>query len=362
MPEARSLPAGHAKVAFSEVISRDKPSNSNRRGSSMDTQRRISGYAVVVAVLPYLAIKIVWTVGLLLPSEQMGEPSWRAINAATAVLAAAAIVLALAFIRPWGERLPAWAVMTPVWVGTGLLVPMLLLAPVLGPAAIASDSQAGAADIWVYEQVLIMLSLVGVGIGLPVALLGYVRARWPVTFERRIDTSDLDGHLRGLYRVSAGFAAGGAVAFAVAKLYWGLGGTAGLVPTQLGARDLWWYLISLNSGLWALGGTWALRKLAFRAAGDVRAAVAAAWVASGLLFSHSLYDLMLRTDVTRAGPEQPLAQVLSGATGLTAGLLMVMTLLLVLHDRRRAWRPTSSTPEVLAARHESRAWTPQAAP
>jgi hypothetical protein len=39
-------------------------------------------------------------------------------------------------------------VVLPVWVGTGLLVPMVLLAPVLGPAAVATDRAAGAAQAW----------------------------------------------------------------------------------------------------------------------------------------------------------------------------------------------------------------------
>lgn len=82
----------------------------------------------------------------------MGEPSLRAINATTALAALVGILLGLAFSRPWGERLPAWLVVLPVWVGTGLLVPMVLLAPVLGPAAVARDQAAGPAPAWSYEQ------------------------------------------------------------------------------------------------------------------------------------------------------------------------------------------------------------------
>ncbi|GAA1382663.1 hypothetical protein [Peribacillus frigoritolerans] len=51
---------------------------------------------------------------------------------------------------------------------------MLLLAPVLGPAAMIRDQKAGAANVWVYEQIFVMVSLVGVGICLPFALAGYV--------------------------------------------------------------------------------------------------------------------------------------------------------------------------------------------
>ncbi|GGD97479.1 hypothetical protein GCM10010911_65260 [Paenibacillus nasutitermitis] len=59
-----------------------------------------------VAVMPYLLINIVWTFGLFIPTEQMGDASWRAINGATAVPSMVGILLARAFSRLWGERLP----------------------------------------------------------------------------------------------------------------------------------------------------------------------------------------------------------------------------------------------------------------
>ncbi len=138
--------------------------------------RRFCGYSAAIAVIPYFLIKIAWTFGLYIPTEQMGDASWRTINAVTAVLAAVGILLGLAFSRPWGEQLPAWLVALPVWVGTGLLVPMLLLAPVLGPAALARDMEAGAADIWSYEQIFVMFSLGGIGVFLPLAFAGYAKA------------------------------------------------------------------------------------------------------------------------------------------------------------------------------------------
>jgi hypothetical protein len=119
-----------------------------RQASRLIRLRRICGYGAAIAVTPYLLIKIVWTFGLFLPTEQMGDASWRIINAVTAILAMIGILLAMAFCRPWGERLPAWLVALPIWIGTGLLVPMLLIAPVLGPAAMIRDQEAGAADFW----------------------------------------------------------------------------------------------------------------------------------------------------------------------------------------------------------------------
>lgn len=171
--------------------------------------RKIGGYGVAVAVTPYLLIKIAWTFGMFLPRESMGGISWRAINATTAMLALVGTLLAMAFSWPWGERLPAWAVIPPVWVGTGLLVPMVLLAPVLGPAAVARDAAAGAASAWAYEQVFVIASLVGVGMGLPVALAGYAKARWPEALGGPIDQGDPPEHTRWLQvRLARAVAAG----------------------------------------------------------------------------------------------------------------------------------------------------------
>ncbi len=82
--------------------------SAERKYSRLMRLRRICGYGAAISVAPYLLIKIVWTFGIFLPTEQMGDASWRIINAVTAVLAAIGIFLAMAFCRPLGERLPAW--------------------------------------------------------------------------------------------------------------------------------------------------------------------------------------------------------------------------------------------------------------
>ncbi|UUS34564.1 MULTISPECIES: hypothetical protein [Streptomyces] len=248
--------------------------------------RRISGYGVVVAVTPYLLIKIFWTFGLFLPHERMGENSWRAINAATALLAAVAVLSAMAFGRPWGERLPAWLVALPVWVGTGLLVPVVFLAPVLGPAAMARDEQAGAGDLWAYEQMLVMVSLVGIGIGLPLGLAGYAKARWPEALGGPTDYAERPGSTRQLQISLAGLVAAGSILLGVTKLYWATGGTLGIDPALRDERDMWWHLLSFSTGAWALAGAWGLLVLTTRR-GSRRflLPMAAAWISSGTLFS-----------------------------------------------------------------------------
>jgi hypothetical protein len=160
--------------------------------------RKIGGYGAAVAVTPYLVIKVAWTFGLVLPNAEMGEPTWRAINATTAVLALGGILLGLAFSQPWGERLPAWIVLLPMWVGTGLLVPMVPLAPVLAPAAVTTDRATGASTTWSIEQIFVVVSLVGVGLGLPIAFAGYVLARWPQALRGSLDYEEPPAHTRNL--------------------------------------------------------------------------------------------------------------------------------------------------------------------
>ncbi|KRG13664.1 hypothetical protein ACA30_14265 [Virgibacillus soli] len=311
---------------------------SERKDSKLMRLRRICGYGAAITVTPYLLIKIVWTFGFFLPTEQMGDISWRIINAVTAVLSAIGILLAMAFCRPWGERLPAWLIALPIWVGTGLLVPMLLIAPVLGPAAMIRDQEAGAADFWVYEQVFVMISLFGIGIFLPLALAGYAKARWPEALGGPTNYKELPGNTLKLQIILARIVAVGCILLGVIKMVWAVGGTFGIDPATMGERDLWWHLLSLSTGVWSLAGAWGILVVASRRGTSwFLPPMAAAWISSGALFSNNLYASLsaVRLD-TPPSPEYPLAWLLTTQAGIVLGIIMGMTLLLVLHERRRA--------------------------
>lgn len=299
------------------------------------TIRRGYGYGAAISVIPYFVLKIAWTLGLFLPTDQMGDAGWRAINAATAVIAAIGILLALAFSMPWGTRLPAWLVAIPVWIGTGLLVPLLLLAPVLGPAAMLRDQMAGAADIWAFEQFFVMLSLVGVGICLPLALAGYARTRWPEAFGNSMDYSRLPGNTLRLQQTLGRLVGVGCILLGMIKVFWVAGGTLGLDPARLGERDMWWHLLTLSTGVWSFAGAWGLLILT-SSSGSRRFVpwMAAVWLASGMLFSYNLFSA-IRTD-SQLSPEHPVLRMLTTQAGIVLGIVMGMTLVLVLHDRRRA--------------------------
>ena len=344
-----------------------------RRGAMtrLTRLRRSAGYGVAIVVLPYLLIKIAWAFGFFLPTVQMGEPSWRAINGVTAALAGVAILLALAFSRPWGERLPAGLVALPVWVGTGLLVPMVLLTPVLGPAAIARDKEAGAADVWAYEQILVMVSLVGVGVGLPLALAGYAVARWPEALSGPLDVPNRSGHTQRLQASLARLAAAGCVPLGLVKIHWAAGGTLGLDTVMLDHRDVWWHMLSLSMGVWALIGAWGLIVLTVRrGTRHFVLPMTAVWVSSAVLFCQNMYvSLSATRSDAEAGPELALARVLTRESGVVLGILMATTLLLTLNDRRAALRrrtgsvslgsaPLRSRPEMgTQTRGERRRWS-----
>jgi hypothetical protein len=66
--------------------------------------------------------------------------------------------------------------------------------------------------------------------------------------------------------------------------------------------------------------------------------MAAAWVSSGMLFSYAVYNLLTLTDMQKPSPELPIVDGLARDTSAVLGVVMGMTLLLVLHDRRRALR------------------------
>ncbi|MCI1775847.1 MAG: hypothetical protein LKI04_17655 [Paenibacillus lautus] len=296
--------------------------------------RRIGGYGAAMSVLPYLLIKIAWTLGFFMPTEQMGDASWRAINAATVVLAMIGILLALAFSMSWGERLPAWLVALPIWMGTGLLVPMLLLAPVLGPAAMTRDKEAGAADVWVYEQFFVMISLVGVGICLPLALAGYARTRWPEAFGTFMDYRDLPGNTLKLQQTLAKLVVAGCILLGTIKVFWAVGGTFGIDPARVDERDVWWHLLTFSTGAWSIAGAWGARVLTSdNGTRRFLPPMATVWISSGMLFSYNLFSA-IRTD-SQFSPEYALLRVLTTEAGMILGIIMVMIILLVLHDRRR---------------------------
>ncbi|MFD0606575.1 hypothetical protein [Streptomyces aureus] len=157
-----------------------------------DRLRRVLRAVAVVSCLPYLAVKAAWIAGSHLGIPD-GSPlldhraSMIVANSLSALLDSAVIVLALLLTRPWGRRAPAWLLVFPMWVATGLLAPIMTGYPLqlLVRAFGGSVNHGGSKgepflDEWVFGVVYTGFILQGLTLGALFAL--YARDRWGHTW------------------------------------------------------------------------------------------------------------------------------------------------------------------------------------
>jgi hypothetical protein len=194
-----------------------------------------------VCCLPYLVLKVLWTVGLpvgITDRSVLHGYGWAAANALMAAIELAGLLLVLALTWPWARRVPAWLLLFPVWVGTGLLFRVVVGAALM--ALFARPSQAsgslGGFQPWVF--VMVYASFAGQGAALAIAFACYARARWGRLLGGRTGEvvarraargrSWPEHHLRGMAQAVAVMA----VAVAAVFCYWAAGGSFGLSGAQ----------------------------------------------------------------------------------------------------------------------------------
>jgi hypothetical protein len=149
----------------------------------------VVGYGAIASALPYLALKLVWVAGGGLgvaDDRMMREPSTVALNVLTAGMDLAAIAMALAFTHEWGTKIPAWLVLPPMWIATGLLAKFVTGVPILAAVeALRSNAigrpVAGPVQPWVYP--VVYTGFFGIGVGLMLAFVLHARERWCDAFE-----------------------------------------------------------------------------------------------------------------------------------------------------------------------------------
>ncbi|WP_228694829.1 hypothetical protein [Amycolatopsis japonica] len=145
----------------------------------ISSARLIVCYAAILGTLPYLTLKASWVTG---GSLGLRDPSFvdsdlmLLANLATGGMDVVAVVLALAFTYSWGRRIPAPLVLFPIWIGTGLLAPIVLDLPVI----VADLSTAQLAEMplenWVWA--VVYGGFAWQGILLLTAFVLYARDRW----------------------------------------------------------------------------------------------------------------------------------------------------------------------------------------
>lgn len=170
----------------------------------------------VVGTLPYLILKLMWVSGsrVGLTDPDFGEStSMLVANLATLGLEATAVLLALAFVLPFGQRLPGWLVLLPMWIGTGLLAPMLLIVPLqllMGTPAASAEAAASPIADWVYAMVYVGFTWQAVF--LLTGFVLYANARWGGPLDWTAPLAGWSGpRPAARERVLAGLALGGLV-------------------------------------------------------------------------------------------------------------------------------------------------------
>jgi hypothetical protein len=305
--------------------------------------RRVAAHVTALAMLPYLIIKVYWTVDGLRgggPNDDAwSRLDWVAVNGVTVGMAGLAILLGLALGQRWGMTVPGWVLLAPAWVGTGFLVPMVPIMPVLLWSSGGGNPATEPVSMPAWEGALLSASFAGFGIGVAVAFPLYVVQRWPHALAGQMRADPTAGGTTGAVQQSIGnLAAVMCVALGLPQLFWALGGTFGLDQDALDRRDAQWHVLTGNSGLWALiaaCGLWALTHR--RAGASFQTPMLLTWVGSGMLFAWGTWKAMFTHAVTVSfpPPEQPWELALENHFGALAGSMILVALLLLIAERQR---------------------------
>ncbi|MEU2025333.1 hypothetical protein ABZ565_24775 [Streptomyces sp. NPDC016469] len=296
--------------------------------------RTVLRTVAIVSCLPYITLKIAWLSG-----SRVGIPDGSVLldhrapmavaNGGSVLMDGAVVGLALLLTRPWGLRVPAWLLALPVWVATGLLLPIMtgyplqLLVQALGGESV-SKGEAGRPFLheWVFGVVYTGFILQGLALGTLFAL--YAGDRW--------------GHLwRGTLRelpgsptapaLRAGAVAASLLAVVPGALHllWACGATAGLNDARSGDRTSGYYVLEAVDVLFVAAGAAGILLLAFRRSTlPLWVPLAAAWGGSGVMACWGGWlSIASLTNVDDAAQQPTAAMVLIYAVQMLVGTLMV---------------------------------------
>ncbi|MFD5791760.1 hypothetical protein ACFWH1_34750 [Streptomyces sp. NPDC127037] len=287
----------------------------------------------IVACLPYITLKVAWLAG-----SHIGIPDGSALldhralmavaNGGSVLMDGAVVVLALLLTRPWGLRVPAWLLALPMWVATGLLLPIMTGYPVqLLVLALGGDDD-GAKDAgrpflheWVFGVVYGGFILQGLCLGALFVL--YARDRWGRLWRGTLGELP-DSPTAPALRAAAVAASLLALAPGTMHLLWAAGSTAGLSADRAAGRDSGFHVLEAVYVLWTATAAAGVLLLAFRrSALPLRVPLAAAWGGSGVMACWGGW-LSIASLAGADDAQQPTAaMVLIYAVQMLVGTLMV---------------------------------------
>ncbi|WP_163506144.1 hypothetical protein [Fodinicola acaciae] len=250
--------------------------------------RLVACYGTITAGIPYVVLKVIWVLGIpvgMTGASHVAELLDRAHvvgNVVTIGLEVVAIALALAFTYAWGRSIPGPLVLVPIWVGTGLLAPIVLGVPtgvllqlVVGGSPSPDPQAAG----WIFAMVY--GGFTAQAIFLCAAFVLYARERWGHVFERA------DGRADQIQVMLANGAAIPAAAYGVIHLVWTFAGDrlAGPAGFETAAQRTALFV----TGVVVIGG--AVGVMALVRQRRTTATLTLAWVGAATTFASGLHGI-----------------------------------------------------------------------
>jgi len=296
--------------------------------------RVLVGYGAIVCALPY-------QLGVA-DAHMMRDGSMVALNAITAGMDLTGIAIALAFTHRWGLRIPAWLLLPPIWVATGLLVRFVAGVPLAMIAATLVSSPARAAggpvQPWVYA--VVYTEFAGMGSGLMLAFLLYARTRWDFVFRSQAEHTP-PGATHGVQVPLATAAALMAAAAGALHLAWAFGATFGLRAELVAQRTIASHLINVIDAATMIAAAAGVLMIVHRPRRHLSFVMplTLAWVGGGSLFAWGLWQLInvLGDTALVRGRSGTMALLnLVALVQLLAGQVIGLVTLFVLAERNAA--------------------------
>lgn len=319
----------------------------------IDRVRTVARALAIVSCVPYVGLKAAWMAG-----SRVGIPDGSPLldggallvvgNGVTVLMDACVVVLALLLTRPWGLRVPAWLLVVPMWVASGLLLPIMTAYPLQmtvrllggGGGQTSGGDGGGGGDPflepWVFG--VVYGGFIAQGVALGTLFVLYAKERWGHLWQGRL--RDLPWTPASpVLRVTAVAAALVALAPGLAHLFWAAGWTAGLNEGLVAGRTSDFYVIEAVNALFVAVAVAGVLLLAFRRGGrlPLRVPLVLLWAGSAQVACWggwlSLAALVGAGDIA----DRPTtAMVLIYAVQMLVGTLIATPVALLLAERAAA--------------------------
>lgn len=318
----------------------------------MNLRRTLCTFAIV-ACTPYLSLKLAWLAGIRIgvDDDAMNDGVMRALNGLTFGMDALVVVVALALIRPWGRRLPAWVPVLPMWFATGLLGTIVIILPLqmIVGLFVQGDPSNDESSMSSWVPTVVYGGFVAQGVALIGLFCLYAWERWGDVLRCRLGELG-DTPTAPVQRIAAVAAAATATLPIVFHLIWATGSQRGISDLLADNRSPYSYTSDVVLALLCLMGVAGAWLLAFRRADDRRPLllpVCLGWLGAGSMVGWGGWMLLTGAMPTDGeGPRLAPAMQLAYSAQVLAGVLVLVVGAAVLAERAAVVRARTphSTP------------------